>query len=181
MRINHNTNVLFLFFVRLFVWSFVWSLVCLFVFFVSLFFEHLCSDKYQNLVELHKQIKKKMSNMCRKSNDSWSWFFRHNVKHVQKVQWLFVVMFSIWFLPNQLARETTISTKISQNAITKISARSPMYAPKLQTHWFSDIWTAEAVFFFNMFRHTGFTESYVSLREQEETRPTSQNTYKPSF
>ena len=95
-------------------------------------------------------------------------------KCVQEVQWFFFVMFSTKFLPNQQARETTISTKFSQHAILKISVRSPMYAPKLKTYWILDIWIAEAVFFLNMFRHTGFTESYESLKKQHEKTPNNQ-------
>ena len=60
----------------------------------------------------------------------------------------------------------------------KISARSPIYGQKSKIDWFFDIWIAEAMFFFNMFRHTGFTESYESPKKQT---PTSQNTHKSSF
>ena len=56
-----------------------------------------------------------------------------------------------------------------------------MYAQKTKNDWFFDIWIAEAVFFFNMFRHTGFTESYESLKKQHETIPKSQKTHKSLF
>ena len=49
-----------------------------------------------------------------------------------------------------------------------------MYAQKTKNDWFFDIWIAEAMFFFNMFRHTGFTESYESPKKQHEKTPTSQ-------
>ena len=53
-----------------------------------------------------------------------------------------------------------------------------MYAQKTKNDWFFDIWIAEAMFFFNMFRHTGFTESYESPKKQTQK---SQKTHKSQF
>ena len=96
---------------------------------------------------------------------------------MQEAQWLLVVIFvdvifakpngpqkkkvQIWagspmtfgrdvsdlIFANQLARETIISTKNSENAIIKISAWSPMYTQTKNKIIFLDIWTADSMLF----------------------------------
>ena len=58
------------------------------------------------------------------------------------------------------------SSKKSKNGPTsmiEISARSQIFPESVIFNHVLDICFKESVFFFNMFRHTGFTESYESM------------------